>query len=473
MLGEPPEGQEARARWLEQIADSPDTWEELVAKVPAVEGLMAALRERMRAVDPKFEPKLDRDFLMALGRWNSVKSGPGYARMFGLHDQFRRRDPMYAAIDDVLAEPDRRDAVVALAAWLRKRVLVDFYNMDPRTMARYTKDFGPFDWRHPQSHAFYWSKLGSEVGADRYDNDEDVYRILNDDRTTIQAMQALAHSGLMRVDPLSQDNPARLYDTRWIGAIDRYFRELYQKHYGTRGGGPDTFVDFYENFMAQAVRELYHAGETAEAQRILDQLDKLCGRGGLVPNNKYVAPLDVFVRNATFGEYEMVPDVARTDVAAVLRRGFLEGYLLGRQKVLDQALAFARDLTEFFRTNRYTDFRTRMGDARLADMIGSLERSVQDVLVAIMRDPTLPLVERLTIYNRLPEDQRAMVYDAARPQLEVDFAASPFAAGGAKFDAMYPEPPNMDAYRARQAEVERERAERLNQLREGAADRKR
>jgi len=286
-------------------------------------------------------------------------------------------------------------------------------------------------------------------------------------------MQALAHSGLMRVDPLSQDNPARLYDTRWIRAIDRYFRELYRKHYGTRGGGPDTFVDFYENFMAQAVRELYHAGETEEAQRILDELDELCGRGALIPNNKYVAPLDVFVRNATFGEYEMVPDVARTDVAAVLRRGFLEGYLLGRQKVLDQALAFARDLTEFFRTNRYTDFRTRMGDARLADMIGSLERSVEDVLVAIMRDPTLPLVDRLTIYNRLPEDQRAMVYDEARPQLEVDFAASPFAAGGAKFDAMYPEPPNMDAYRARQAEVERERAERLNQLREGAADRKR
>ena len=473
VLGEPPESQEGRVAWLEQIAASPDTWEELVAKVPAVEELMSALRERMRAVDPKFEPKLDRDFLMALGRWNSVKSGPGYARMFGLHEQFRRRDPMYAAIDDVLSEPSRRDAVVALAAWLRKRVLVDFYNMDPRTMARFTKEFGPFDWRHPQSHAFYWSKLGSEVGADRYDNDDDVYRILNDDRTTIQAMQALAHSGLMRVDPLSQDNPARLYDTRWIRAIDRYFRELYRKHYGTRGGGPDTFVDFYENFMAQAVRELYHAGETEEAQRILDELDELCGRGALIPNNKYVAPLDVFVRNATFGEYEMVPDVARTDVAAVLRRGFLEGYLLGRQKVLDQALAFARDLTEFFRTNRYTDFRTRMGDARLADMIGSLERSVEDVLVAIMRDPTLPLVDRLTIYNRLPEDQRAMVYDEARPQLEADFAASPFAAGGAKFDAMYPEPPNMDAYRARQAEVERERAERLNQLREGAADRKR
>ncbi|MFM1936207.1 MAG: hypothetical protein RI990_1166 [Planctomycetota bacterium] len=473
VLGEPPESQEARAAWLDAIADAPDTWEELVARDPGVESLVEAIRAKTRAVDPEFRLELDRDFLMALGRWNAVKSGPGYARIFGLHDQFRRRDPMYAAIDDVLSEPERRASVVRLAAWLRKRVLLDVYNMDPRVMARYTREFGPFDWRHPQAHAFYWTKLGSEVGAERYDNDEDVYRILNDDRTSIQAMQSLAHSGLMRVDPLSQDNPARLYDSRWIPVIDRYFRDLYRKHYETRGGGPDTFVDFYENFMAQAVRELYHAGETEEAQRILDQLDELCGRGGLVPNNKYVAPLDVFVRNSTFGEYEQVPDVARTDVAAILRRGFLEGYLLGRQKVLDEALAFARDLTEFFRTNRYTDFRTRMGDARLADMIGSLERSVEDVLAGIMRDPSIPLVERLTIYNRLPEDQRAMVYDAALRQIETDWAASPFGASGQPVSSLFAEPPNMDAYRARQAEQERERAERLRELREGAADRRR
>jgi UDP-N-acetylglucosamine/UDP-N-acetylgalactosamine diphosphorylase len=86
-------------------------------------------------------------------------------------------------------------------------------------------------------------------------------------------MQALAHTGLMRVDPFSTDNPTRIYDPRWIGSIDRYFRELYQKHYKARGGGPDTFVDFYENFMAQAVRELYHAGEVEEAQKLLEQLD--------------------------------------------------------------------------------------------------------------------------------------------------------------------------------------------------------
>lgn len=473
LLGEPPAGTKDRAGWMQRIADAPDTYEELVAREPAVGKLVEALEQRMRSFDPKYRLKLDRELLFTHGRWKAVRTGPGYARLFGFQEQMRRRDPVYAAVDDVFSDPANDKALDLLVTFLRKRVLLDDYNMDPARMARYTREFGPFDWRHPQAHAFYWSKMGSEVGAERYDNDEDVYRILNDDRTTIQAMQALAHSGLMRVDPFSNDNPTRLYDPRWIRAIDRYFRELYQKHYKTRGAGPDTFVDFYENFMAQAVRELYHAGEVEQAQELLDELDKLCGRGGLIPNNKYVAPVDVFVRNATYGEYEQVPDVARTDLLAILRRGFLEGYLVGKKKVLDDALAYARDLTEYFRTNRYTDFRTKMGDARLADLIGSLERSVEDVLVGIMQDPSIPLVDRLTVYNRLPEEQKAMAYDGARARMEADFAGSPLAASGSKFDALFPEPPNMDAYRARKADQERQRAAAAKARQEGSSDRKR
>jgi len=473
LLGEPPLGAKARTEWMQKVADAPDTYEELVAKDPAVGALVQALEARMRQVDPKFTVKLDRDLLATQGRWDAVRNGPGYAKAFGLHEQFRRRDPVYASIDDVFSDPANAKALDQLVAFLRKRTLLDDYNMDPVRMARYTRDYGPFDWRHPQSHAFYWSRMGSEVGAERYNNDEDIYRILNDDRTTIQAMQALAHSGLMRVDPFSNDNPTRLYDTRWIVSIDRYFRELYQKHFKARGGGPDTFVDFYENFMAQAVRELYHAGEVDQAQRILDELDQLCGRGGLIPNNKYVAPVDVFVRNATYGEYEQVPDVARTDLQAILRRGFLEAYLLGRKKVLDDALAYARDLTEFFRTNKFTDFRTKMGDGRLADLIGSLERSVEDVLVGIMQDPTLPLVDRLSIYSRLPEDQRAMVYDAALGKITADIASSPLSQGGGSADQLFPPPPNIEAYRARKAQQAEERKAAQESLREGSADRKR
>lgn len=468
LLGPPPADAAERVKWLEGIAGAPATYDELLARNPDVQKLVDELTERLKGFDPRVQFKPDRSFLMNEGQWIALRTNPGYARMLGLHEKLRKNNRAYAALDEVLSKPENRVPLAKLVAFLRKRVLLDDYNMDPALMADYTRRYGPFDWRHPQAHAFYWARRGSEIGAKRYENDDDIFRILNDDGTAIQAMQALAHSGLMSVDPFSEDNPGRMHDARWIHAIDDYFRELYTKHFDTRGAGADRFVDFHQNFMAQAIRELYRSGDVEGAQKIMDELDKLYGRGGLIPNNKYAVPLEDFVRSSTYGEYEMVPDVARTDVYAALRRGFLEGYLLDRKKVLDEALKFSRDLTEYFQTSRYADFRTSMGDKRLADMIGSLQRSVEDVLQQMMKDTNIPLVDRLTIYNKLPEEQRAMVYDAVKPAMEADFAASPLAQMLA-FDKAFPVPPNIEAYRAKKAEEERQRAAAQKARQEGAA----
>lgn len=472
LLGTPPATQEDRVKWLEAIAKAPGTLEELERKNPDVAALIAQINERMKDFGAKAQFHPDKEFLLNEGRWMSLRAGSSYARLLRLHDRLRAANPQYAAMDEVLANPDNRLALAKLVAFLRKQVLLNDFNMDPAIMARYTKDYGPLDWRHPQAHALYWARLGSEIGAKRYQSEDDIYRILNDDATVIQAMQALAHSGLMSVDPFSEDNPARLHDSRWIKSIDSYFRELYQKHYNTRGAGSDRFVDFYENFMAQAIRELYRAGDTAGAQQILDNLDRLFGRGGLIPNNKYAMPLEDFVRSKTYGEYEMVPDVARTDVYAALRRGFLEGYLMDRKSVLDEAMKFSRDLTEYFKNTRYADFRTAMGDKRLADLVGSLEHSVEAVLQQLMKDTTIPLVDRLAIYNKLPEDQRAMVYDECRPQMEADYAASPLGQV-MPFERAFAEPPGIEAYRARKAEEERQRKAAEDARRQGAVEQKR
>ncbi|MFO0783238.1 MAG: hypothetical protein U0636_06105 [Phycisphaerales bacterium] len=459
LLGPPPYDREERAKWMQTIADAPATAEELYARNPDVKQLVDTLTERLKDFDRRNQFKLDKEFLMNLGRWAGVRSSP-YAQMLGLEKEFRQRDAVFVAMDQVLADPKNRPALAKLTAFLRKKVLLEDYNMDPAIMARYIRDFGPLDFRHPQAHAFYWARLGSEVGAERYDNQEDIYRIINDDRVAIQAMQALAHTGLMSVDPFSSDNPGRLFDPRWITSIDKYFRELYTKHFKARGSGGDTFVDFHQNFTAQAIRELYHSGDTERAQQLLKGLDDLYGRGGMIPSMRYAMPLEDFVRESTLGEYLAQPDVARTDVYAVLRRGFLEGYLLDNKKVLDESLKYARDLTAIFKGNRYTDFVTKMGDSRMADLLGSLERSVEDVLIGIMRDSSLPLLDRLLLYTKLPEDQKAMVYDSAKDLLAAEFAATPLSKAYT-FQAVFPEPPNMDGYRARQAELARQRAEEL------------
>ncbi len=449
LLGVPPGSHQDRINWIAAIKDAPDTLEALEQKNPAVRAMVERLQSGLSGFDQRFQFQLDSTFLTNLGRWKSVQTSR-YAKLLGLDETFRKNDPIFATFDTVLTSAESEAALADFLPFLQKKVLRESFNMDATLMWEYTRDFGPFDWRHPQSHAFYWARKGATTAAKRSSNVEDIYKVLNNDRINIQAMQALSRTGMMQFDPFSHDNPGRLNDPRWIKAIDRYFGELYRKHFGTRGGGGDSFCDFYQNFMSQAVRELYRMGDYEGAQAILTKLDSLFGRGGLIPNNKYEAPLPTFVHNVTYGEYEGSPDVARSDVYAALERGFREGLLFDRPQVLTDALEFAKGLTAYFQGNEYTDFVNKFGERRMADLIGSLRTSVQDVFANVVMDSSQPLMDRLTIYNRAGEAQRRMVYDQLKGVLEQEYALDPLS-NVVPFAQLFPEPPEMETYRQAQA----------------------
>jgi hypothetical protein len=449
LLGPEPYDHDDRIAWIKEIADAPDTLEEAEARVPGTEAVVDDLAAALDEQGPQFRLRLDRDFLLNAGKWLAVKNSP-YARLLGLDRNFKQNDPVYAAFDAVLADPERRAAVRSFFTFLRKKVLLEDYNMDPVVMWEFTRDLGPIDWRHPQAHALYWGRLGTERGSKRYEGAEDVHKVINNDRIWIQAMQALARSGLMTVDPFSGENPGRLNDPRWIRSIDRYFREIYDKHYDSRGGGGDTFSNFHENFMKQAVRELWRAGEYADAEEIYAYLNQLYGEGGVIPSVEYLVPIEKFVKDQATGEYEMQPEVARSDVYAALRRGFREGLLLGRPEVLEDAVRFAGDLTRFFKETEYNNYTNKFGEGRIQDLIGNLESSVRDIFRAVLVDRTLPLVDRLTIYNRAGDDQKRMAYDAVVEQMRDEFEST-YLAQAFPFDQAFPEPPGMESYRRAQA----------------------
>ena len=468
LLGVPPASLENRIAWLAAIKDAPDSLEELEIKNPSIEVLVKELKKSLSSFDSRFQFRLDRDFLSNLGRWQSVQSSR-YAKLLGLEETFLKNDPIFATFNTVFATPEARASLELFLPFLRKKVLLEAFNMDPTLMWEYTRDFGPFDWRHPQSHAFYWARKGATTAEKRSSNVEDIYKVLNNDRVNIQAMQALSRTGLMSYDPFSNDNPGRLNDIRWIKAIDIYFGELYRKHFGTRGGGGDSFCDFYQNFMSQAVRELYRSGDYEGAQSILKKLDNLFGRGGLIPNNKYEAPLETFVQNTTFGEYPGAPDIARSDVYAALSLGFREGLLMNRPKVLEDAVKFARDLTIYFQGNQYADFVNKFGERRMADLIGDLRTSVRDVFANVLIDPSQPLVDRLTIYNRAGEQERRMVYDLVKGPLEAEFSIDELAKL-VPFAQLLPEPPDMEAFRQAMAADAMKRAADLENSKRSKAE---
>ncbi|MHC4416400.1 MAG: hypothetical protein ACYS0G_14085, partial [Planctomycetota bacterium] len=376
LLGAPPPGYEERIAWIKMVADAPETLEAAEQRTPGVMELLERLQSGLSPYEQRFKFALDGTFLQAYAEWQAIKGVSIYARIRQIEQKPR---PEFVAFDEVASDPNLREAWDTLIAHVRKRVLVDEYNMDPQLMYAYTRDFGPIDWRHGQAHALYWALTGEEQGEVRVANEDDVYRIVNNDRVKIQAMQGLARWGRISFDPFSSDLPARFPDPRWIEVIDRYWGELSYKHRHTRGPGPDLFMAFHQNFLSSSVRELYRSGETKLARRYLDRLNDLYGMGAAIPNPKYDVDLDVFVWREVEAEYEFQPHLAPSDVAASIRYAYRVGIGLNRPEVFEQAVTFANRITTHFRENKYNDFETKMGTGRLKDLIGQLENSAVTV----------------------------------------------------------------------------------------------
>ncbi|MCH8315718.1 MAG: hypothetical protein IIA64_07075, partial [Planctomycetes bacterium] len=377
----------------------------------------------------------------------------------GMEDQARRDNDFFKTFDEIASDEDAADAWIALLAHIRKRVLLDEYNMDPQFMLGMMDGTAvfpdhpvplPIDWRHGSAHALYFALKGSAKGEQRVVSIEDAYQVVNNDRAIIQAMQDMARWGRISFDPFSSDLPGRFPEPGWVTVIDAYWEQLTIKHKDTRGPGPDLFRDFHQNFLSYYVRHYYRSGERGLARQYMERLNSLYGEGAPLGNPKYSLPLDVFVRNETFEQYDQQPFLAPSEVAASLRYGFRFGLGRGREEVFEQARAFANEIITFFTTTRYNDFVTKMGTGRLKDLISTLQDSEVTVLGQLMVDSTVPLIERLAIFSRIPAEYKVMVYDDIWPHIARQLQASDFK-GVIPIDTALPPPPGIEEYRRQRA----------------------
>jgi hypothetical protein len=469
ILGQPPESTEDRIAWIRKVAEAPETLAEAERRTPGVRALVDRITSELGDIRRTFQEfRPDFRFLRLHGEWEAVTRYSATAEYLGYADQWRRDRPVFRVFDAIASDPEAQEAWDTLLAHVRKRVLVDEYNMDPKRMYRYTKELGPIDWRHGQAHALYWSRRGTELAEARVLNQNDIYKVLNNDRIHIQAMQDLARSGRLSFDPFSRELPSRFPEPRWIEAIEEQFHIVYAKHYETRGAGGETFITFLQNFMGSAIREWYRAGETQRAQQLLDMMDDLFGTGQsqLVGQSyQWSLPLDVFVRDQVREQYEFQPHLAPSDVAASLRYGIRVGIGQNRPEVYEQALHFANQVTEFFKGNEYYDYVNKFGRGRMAEIIGQLEQSVEIAFLQLMTDPTITLEERLTIWRQIDQHEpqlRLRVYDYIRPSIEQQYNTNPLSQ---RFTLaqVFPTPRGIEAYRVRMAQ---ERAAREAQLQE-------
>ena len=216
ILGEPPDSWNDRTLWMKEIADAPRTTQDAIRQLTILGELLEQLEKSSMDYE---ESSLSAERLLAqIAQLESIKQHSLVASETGLEESLRSQSPYFNQLDLLYNDPKYTSAWQLLLATYRKQVLKDEYNMDPQLMYEYTKIGGPLDWRHPQTHAFYWARRGAEVGKGRFKT-EDVYKILNTDRVQLQALQALARSGRISYDPFSKEVPGRFPDPRFIDAV--------------------------------------------------------------------------------------------------------------------------------------------------------------------------------------------------------------------------------------------------------------
>jgi hypothetical protein len=449
LLGEPPRTWDERIKWIEAIADAPSSLRILLQTNPQAAEVEARLQAELGPLLPDDADPMSRELLRMLSMIDAIEGASYTARALDLAGMLESRgDAVMTTLATMRADPELAEGWDALLAQMRRQYLVDDYNMDPELMAEYTRDFGPIDWRHPQSHALYWSRTGSKK-AERRLSEGKIHHAINTDRQQLHSLQALARGGRVMYDPFSPVMPGRFPEVDFIDSTSKLFDDLYVKYYDARGMGGETFLEFIKNFLGHNIRVAYRQGEIERAQKLYEALDERFGRGAFPPNPAYSRPIDVFVREIGQDEYDRQPYVAISDVLASLRYAFRIGVGQDRPEVYQEALGFAREVTEFFRTHDFMDFDTKLGTARMRDLVGQLGQSVPMAFAQLMSDPTVPLEERATIWAQVDDVEpqlRLRTYDQIRPWLVAEIGNGPLQ-GRVDVDAIFPPPPGIDAWR--------------------------
>lgn len=446
VLGPPPnqgrsfdERVRERVAWLRVFADAPDTVEQAAAQEPLVAELVVRIRDEARM-------PLGRELLRSLEIYLGLSESMG-ARSIGLSVS---EDVRNDALARLMREERLGPAWQKLIPTLRKQLLVNEYNMEPGRMIRYTEKFGPLDWRHPSSHALYWSLRGDEMGRQRQNITD--FDLTNTNRLTLHAVQELRRYGDIYFNILT-DGFTALPNLDYIKVYGELLEELQQKAdasddiFVSRERVRTSYAAGYENFLADSVRLLYREGRIEEAQYWYERLRTWEGlniHDPLATEDRLSRPLAEFVQ-AELAEQIETPYVAAEEVTSAIRQGYIRGSLAGDRDVLERNFSYAyRVHTMYMEKN----LRRTMADdrtERMEVMPRRFETMAAMILLRMLVGGELGIDDQAILWRRTPLIIQQFTYDALRDAIVRDESNQEQRAMMAR---LFPEPENMDAFRA-------------------------
>ncbi|MEQ8850753.1 MAG: hypothetical protein RIB32_03110 [Phycisphaerales bacterium] len=359
--------------------------------------------------------------------------------------------------DDRLAEP-----FAYVLAHTRKRILIDEYNMEPERMLVYTQKYGPLDWRHPATHALYWSATGVDEGLER--KNATRFDTLNTDRVTIHAIQELFRTGDIQFNLLT-DSYSALYNLYFVDV----YGDILNNELRGRGDDPESRKVFtlygagYQNFMVATIRVYFRMGEFEKAGEYLSKLRNWEGRNFNDPAFVQLLnePLEVFVEQTTDASEYTRPSVALQEITVALRDAFTRGLLKKRNEDLYEAqFNYAKEVHESY--FQYHDLNTSV-DAR-EDRMDIIPRDFDEVVrivfTQLVQTGELDQWEASRVYRKLGMQLQRMAYDGVVP-----FFARRTGGDPELVERLFPQPPGLAAYRAqKQREFEESTKGRVDEL---------
>jgi hypothetical protein len=357
----------------------------------------------------------------------------------GLNDDLKR-------FDALVGVRDHRPAGQALVRFLQRKVLREVYKNDPAHMLALVKQFGPIDWRRPESEAVYWASEALIVAQDTphdFSNDK-----LNTGRIMLFALQGLARNNRVYFVPPPDNRTGEL--AYYNAAPDPDFIESMHTAYmryapaldtGRGGAGVgDLFSSGHINFLSEGIRILYFANRLDAAQKYYDYLRHTYGRNadGTI-RTQYLDDLRDFVLKGFFENVDIERD-AKGAITGLLMYSFDE-LANGDPIVSANLVRQAHEVHQKYTSGREQPVLDRQSLPPFEDMY-------IDTFIGALTQPA-PMVDQMLWKVRLwaaaPLMLRLSGYDAALPELTDECHLYKLDAARA-----FPEPPGIEQYRQAQ-----------------------
>lgn len=411
-----------------RIAEAPDSLEELKTKRPAASAALDLLAAHGAAPD---EPTL-----RMLGRVLMATSSLD-AKALGID-----KLPMgtnVPLLEAMKADPDVAARLVEdVIPYLQKRVLEDRYRMDTEKMVRVMERYGPLDWRHPQSHAIYWSERGVEVSRnlERRENVNELMLV----RGRLLMLMELLRSGRVEFDPMT-NRVDLLPDPRFAGVYETAIREAFDLIASDKGVTTDMFgfaeesdlFDAYEKFLNIATMFSYLYGDEAEAKRYFTILRDLAARRGVADQPVYSDTLENFVAMRFGGMVGVNLGDLRQVLDAMIRRAITEGLAMGDFKTFNRFIAVAHKVYDRRFASSRPGEKFVLEEAQLLEFPKLVENSFENV----MKQNGLPVLTRARIWAWAPDKLRRTTYESLAKTLWAEAEAA-----GLDPQRAFPPPPD-------------------------------